>query len=147
MSGVETSLHGHVITVSDRASAGVTEDRSGPVAVSLLARHGVVASSPTVVPDERDAIAAAVIAGIASGADVVVLTGGTGIGPRDVTPEAVQPLLDKELAGLPEAIRAASRSHVATADLSRLVAGTIGGSLVLALPGSTGAVRDGLEPR
>lgn len=137
-------LHGHVITVSDRTAAGVTDDRSGPVAVSLLAQHGVRAAGPTVVPDERDAIAAAVISASKSGADVVVLTGGTGIGPRDVTPEAVQPLLDKELLGLPEAIRAASRSQVPTADLSRLVAGTIGGSLVLALPGSPGGVRDGL---
>ena len=137
-------LHGYVITVSDRTAAGVTDDRSGPLAVSLLAQHGVRAAGPTVVPDERDAIAGAVLSATKGGADVVVLTGGTGIGPRDVTPEAVQPLLDKELFGLPEAIRAASRSQVPTADLSRLVAGTIGGSLVLALPGSPGGVRDGL---
>jgi molybdenum cofactor biosynthesis protein B len=97
-----------------------------------------------VVPDEIDAIAATVRDALIEGIEVIVLTGGTGIGPRDVTPEAVTPLLDKELPGIAEAIRAASRGAVPTADLSRLVAGVSGSTLVLAVPGSTGGVRDAL---
>jgi len=140
----EEILNGHVITVSDRAFRGDAQDVSGPVAVQLLGTHGINAGDVEVVPDDIDDIAHAVVSAVDGGADVVVLTGGTGIGPRDVTPEAVVPLLDKQLPGVPEAIRAASRESVPTTDLSRLVAGTRGGSLVLALPGSPGGVRDGL---
>ncbi len=137
-------LRGRVITVSDRVAAGEAEDRSGPLAVALLTDFGVETEFPTLVPDEQFEIAQAVRSALAEGVDVVLLTGGTGIGPRDVTPEAVKPLLDKELPGICEAIRAATREHVPTADLSRMVAGTIGESLVLAFPGSTGGVRDGI---
>jgi len=138
------AIRAHVITVSDRVSAGVAEDRSGPLAVSLLAAAGTRGAGHSVIPDHVDEIAAAVRLAVDSGCDVVVLTGGTGIGPRDVTPEALQPMLDKWLPGVAEAIRAASRTQVATADLSRLVVGTVGHTLVIALPGSTGGVRDGL---
>lgn len=140
----DTTWRGEVVTVSDRVSAGTAQDRSGPLAAALLAEHAIACGAPTVVPDEGDQIAAAVRAALTRGVDVVVLTGGTGIGPRDVTPEAVRPLLDKEIPGIPEAIRAASRSAVPTADLSRLVVGVSGGAFILALPGSTGGVRDAL---
>jgi molybdenum cofactor biosynthesis protein B len=138
------SLQALVVTVSDRCFAGSALDESGPLAAELLGSHGITAASVMVVPDEVDAIAAAVRGALADGADVVVLTGGTGIGPRDVTPEAVHPLLDKTLPGIPEAIRAASRAAVPTADLSRSVAGVAGQSFILAVPGSTGGVRDAL---
>ncbi len=122
-------LHGRVITVSDRVSAGEAEDRSGPLAVALLTEFGVDTEPPTFVPDEQNEIAQAVRSAVAAGVDVVVLTGGTGIGPRDVTPEAVRPLLDKDLPGVAEAIRSASRPQVASADLSRQVVGTVERSL------------------
>jgi molybdopterin synthase catalytic subunit/molybdopterin biosynthesis enzyme MoaB len=97
-----------------------------------------------VVADERTAIAAAVRAAIAGGARIVVTTGGTGAGPRDVTPEALRAAGLRELPGLGEAIRAASRGRVPTADLSRALGGSLDGAVVLALPGSPGGVRDGL---
>ena len=130
-----------VITVSDRVSQGVREDGSGPLLVELLG----AGEPPVVVPDEREAIASAVKDAVAAGYDLVVTTGGTGIAPRDVTPEAVQPLLDREIPGVLEAVRAVGRDHVPTAALSRGVAGTLGSSFVVTLPGSTGGARDGAQ--
>ena len=97
-----------------------------------------------VVPDDASAIARAVQEAALT-YDLVVTTGGTGVAPRDVTPDAVGPLLDKELPGIMEAIRADGRAQVATAALSRGVAGTLGSALVITLPGSTGGVRDGAK--
>ena len=127
-----------VITVSDRSFAGTREDVSGPLLASLFGTDDVV-----VVPDEVDAIATAVQQAVAQGIDLVLTTGGTGVAPRDVTPEAVRPLLERELPGVMEAIRAAGK--VPTAALSRGVAGIVGRSFVVTLPGSTGGVRDGAE--
>jgi molybdenum cofactor biosynthesis protein B len=127
-----------VITVSDRSFAGARADTSGPLLASLLGGAEVI-----VVPDEQDAIAAAVSSAVAQGFDLVVTTGGTGVAPRDVTPEAVRPLLDRELPGVMEAIRAAGK--VPTAALSRGVAGIIGRTFVVTLPGSSGGVKDGAE--
>jgi molybdenum cofactor synthesis domain-containing protein len=98
----------------------------------------------TVVPDEINAIRAAVRLAVAGGVRAVVTTGGTGITPTDVTPEAVRPLLDREIPGIAEAIRLASREKVPTSVLSRGVAGSIGRTLVVTLPGSNGGVRDGM---
>ena len=128
-----------VITVSDRVSQGLRDDASGPLLVELLG----AAAPPLVVPDEQDQIAAAVQDSVAAGYDVVVTTGGTGIAPRDVTPEAVAPLLDRELPGVLEAVRAVGRATVPTASLSRGVAGVMGPAFVVTLPGSTGGARDG----
>jgi len=97
-----------------------------------------------VVPDEVEAVQAAVRAA-ASSYDLVVTTGGTGLSPRDVTPEATRPLLDRELPGIAEALRQRNAAKVPTAVLSRGLAGTIGTTLVVNLPGSTGGVRDGVE--
>jgi molybdenum cofactor synthesis domain-containing protein len=111
------------------------------------AGHEVV--SQVVVPDEVAAIGSAVQAALQAGASFVVTTGGTGITPTDVTPEAVRPLLERELPGIAEALRLVSRDKVPTSVLSRGVAGTIGTALVVTLPGSPGGVRDGiavLEP-
>jgi molybdenum cofactor biosynthesis protein B len=129
--------------VSDRSFAGERPDTSGPLLAALLAELGLVVSDVVVVPDDRDRIAAAVDV-LAAGHDLVVTTGGTGLAPRDVTPEAVRPLLDREVPGLAEALRMDNRSAVPTSVLSRGVVGTIGTTLVVTLPGSTGGVRDGV---
>jgi molybdenum cofactor synthesis domain-containing protein len=97
------------------------------------------------VPDEVEAIRGSIRSALAAGAAVVITTGGTGVTPTDVTPEATRPLLDREVPGIAEAIRLASRDRVPTAVLSRGVAGTIGTSLVVNLPGSPGGVRDGMD--
>jgi molybdenum cofactor biosynthesis protein B len=131
-----------VITVSDRSHGGLRHDASGPLLASLMAALGFVVSDVVVVPDEADAIASAVRSAVASH-DVVLTTGGTGLSPRDVTPEAVHPLLDKEIPGIAEALRLENRSAVPTTILSRAVAGTIGRCVVVTLPGSTGGVKDG----
>src|SRR5947209_10901057 len=132
-----------VVVASNRAAAGVYEDRTGPVIVKWLCERGYQTPDPVVVPDGspvRDAIAGAV----ADVVDVVLTTGGTGISPTDRTPEATEPLLDRRLPGLAEAIRSSGLPKVPTAVLSRGLAGVAGQTLVVNLPGSTGGVRDGL---
>lgn len=133
-----------VITCSDTAAADGHADRSGPLAASLLGDLGFTVAEPQVVPDDTTAISAAVQAAIAAGCRAVVCTGGTGIGPRDVTPEAVAALGGKRLPGFGEAMRAAARGSVPTTDLSRSGAVAVDDAIVLLLPGSTGGVRDGL---
>ena len=132
-----------VVTVSDRAASGEREDRSGPAAAALLDEAGVEVLDVVVVPDDEDAVREAVREA-AGRADLVVTTGGTGLGPRDRTPEAVLSLLERRAEGLADVVRAAGADHVPTAPLSRGVAGTVGACLVVTLPGSTGGVRDGL---
>jgi len=132
-----------VVTVSDRSARDERPDTSGPLLASLLADLGLDVSPVVVVPDEAEVIAATVRE-LATGHDLVVTTGGTGLSPRDVTPEAVRPLLDREVPGLAEALRQDNRATVPTAVLSRGVAGTLGTALVVTLPGSTGGVRDGV---
>ena len=133
-----------VITCSDSAADGRAEDTSGPLAAELLGALGIEVTDVRVVSDDEAAIAAAVRAAIADGAHIVVTTGGTGAGPRDVTPEALHAMGLRELPGFGEAIRAASRAQVPAADLSRALGGILDGAAVLALPGSPGGVRDGL---
>jgi molybdenum cofactor synthesis domain-containing protein len=133
-----------VITCSDSAADGTAADTSGPLAADLLEALGHDVTGVIVVPDEIGAIVAAVRAAVADGARIVVTTGGTGAGPRDVTPEALRAAGLRELPGLGEAIRAASREQVPAADLSRALGGVLDGAVVLALPGSPGGVRDGL---
>lgn len=139
-------LPGAVITVSDRVAAGAREDRSGPLAVQLLSEYDVECAAPTVVPDEVGQIRAAVQGAVAGGARVVLTTGGTGVSPRDVTPEAVAGLLRAELPGVAEQIRAAGLASTPLAVLSRGVVGVVGpdpgSALVVCAPGSTGGVRD-----
>ncbi|MCW2606090.1 MAG: molybdenum cofactor synthesis domain [Frankiales bacterium] len=133
-----------MITVSDRSSRGERPDTSGPLLASLLAELGCTVAPVVVVPDDVEAVQQALRAAVARGADVVVTTGGTGLTPRDVTPEATRPLLDREVPGIAEALRAVSREAVPTSVLSRGLAGTIGRALVVNLPGSSGGVRDGV---
>ena len=130
-----------VIVCSDSAAAGTSQDTTGPVLAAGLWDLGCAVDEVQIVPDEIPAITAAIRA---SGADVVVCTGGTGLGPRDVTPDAVLAVIDRQLPGFGEAFRARGRRATPLADLSRAVAGTMGSSLVVALPGSHGAVADGL---
>ena len=132
------------ITVSNRASAGVYEDRSGPVLVSLLSAAGCVVDGPVVVADGSP-VAVALREAVASGYEVVVTTGGTGLTPLDLTPEMTRRVLEREIPGIAEALRAAgSAAGVPAAILSRGVAGVAGRTLIVNLPGSTGGVRDGV---
>jgi molybdopterin adenylyltransferase len=131
-----------VLTVSDGVSEGSREDRSGDVLAELLGQEGYEVVR-RVVPDEREAIARA-IEELAEEAALVLTTGGTGLGPRDVTPEATSAVLDREAPGIAEAIRADSMGKTPHALLSRGVAGVRGRTLVVNLPGSPGGCRDGL---
>jgi molybdenum cofactor synthesis domain-containing protein len=133
----------HVITASNRAAAGVYPDRGGPLIVEWLRGRGYDVPEPTVAPDGSP-VGEAMRAAVADGVDVVVTTGGTGISPTDATPEVTRELLDFEIPGLADAIRAAGAPKVPTAVLSRGLAGVAGRTLVINLPGSTGGVRDGL---
>lgn len=138
-----TSLTATVVTVSDRSAAGEREDVSGPLAVSLLHDAGFSADV-VVVPDDRERIAATLVAAARCGDHLVVTTGGTGVGPRDVTPEATGSLVDREVPGLAERIRAVGAEHLPQAMLSRGRAGIVGSTLVVNLAGSPGAVREGI---
>ena len=134
-----------VITCSTRAAGGVYPDRGGPLVVQALRQWGFEVADPTVVPDGPE-VGEALSAALSSGADVVVTTGGTGLSPTDGTPEATRAVLDREVPGIAEAIRAAGVAKgVPTAMLSRGVAGLAGPTLVVNLPGSSGGVRDALE--
>jgi cyclic pyranopterin phosphate synthase len=139
-----TGARARVVTVSDRAAAGVYPDRSGPLAAATLADLGFAVDEVVVVPDERETIADSVRRAVADGVELVVTTGGTGLAARDVTPEATRTVLDREVPGLTEALRSAGARAVPTAVLSRGLAGVRGRALVVNLPGSTGGVRDGL---
>jgi molybdenum cofactor synthesis domain-containing protein len=143
--GVPAGTRAAVITASNRSARGEREDTSGRFLADRLALLGCVVPSPTVVPDSVSAIQAAIRAALAAGASIVVTTGGTGLTPTDVTPEATRPLLDREIPGIAEAIRLVARDRVPTSVLSRGLAGTIGSALVVNLPGSPGGVRDGMD--
>ena len=136
------------ITISDRASAGIYEDRSGPEIEIVLREFfgGAVKFESAIVPDEIDLISA-MLKKFADElkCDLVVTTGGTGISARDVTPEATKVVLEKELPGFGEIMRVQSFSKVKTAILSRAVAGTRGKTLIVNLPGKPAAVRECLE--
>ena len=134
-----------VVSVSNRASAGVYEDRTGPVLVEGLGRLGFDVDGPRVVPD-GDPVAEVLREAVAAAYDVVVTSGGTGITPTDRTPEMTRAVLDTDLPGIAEALRAhGTGKGVPTAALSRGLAGLAGRTLVVNLPGSPGGVRDGLE--
>jgi molybdenum cofactor biosynthesis protein B len=130
-----------VLTVSDRVSRGEAEDASGDLLEELLRGDGYHVER-AVVPDEADAIAAA-IEELADSASLVLTTGGTGLAPRDVTPEATRTVLQREAPGIAEALRADAIARTPHGLLSRGVAGVVGRTLVVNLPGSTGGCRDG----
>ncbi|WP_182379357.1 MogA/MoaB family molybdenum cofactor biosynthesis protein [Nocardioides sp. WS12] len=139
-----TGLPATVIVASNRAAAGVYDDTTGPLIVDALQGLGFVVAAPVVCPD-GEPVGEAIAAAVAAGARVVLTTGGTGLTPTDRTPEATRPLLDREVPGVAEAIRAAGVAKgVPTAALSRGVAGIAGQTLVVNLPGSRGGVKDAL---
>jgi molybdenum cofactor synthesis domain-containing protein len=133
------------VTVSNRAAAGVYEDRSGPVLTELLRAAGCETDGPVVIPDGA-AVEAALRDAVTAGYDVVVTTGGTGLTPGDLTPEMTRLVIDREIPGIAEAIRAAGvTAGIPAAMLSRGVAGLAQTTLIVNLPGSTGGVRDGMK--
>ena len=132
------------VTVSNRAAAGVYEDRSGPVLVSLLGAAGCSVDGPVVVADGAP-VESALRSAVSRSYDVVVTTGGTGLTPLDLTPEMTRRVIEREIPGIAEALRAAgAAAGVPAAILSRGVAGVAGRTLIVNLPGSTGGVRDGM---
>lgn len=132
-----------VIVASNRAAKGVYEDKTGPVITAWLAARGWDVPDPVVVED-GDPVGEALRVAVAAGVQVIVTTGGTGISPTDRTPDVTRAILDYELPGVADAIRAAGLPAVPTAVLSRGVAGVAGRTLVVNLPGSRGGVKDGL---
>lgn len=138
------NIHAVVITVSDSAAAGLRPDASGPEACRRLREAGLTVGDPVVVPDDRARIAAALRQAV-SRSSLVVTTGGTGLGPRDVTPEATRDVIERDAPGIAELLRAHGLRQTPMAALSRGVAGMAGSCLVVNLPGSPRAVRDGLE--
>ncbi|RPK50583.1 Molybdopterin adenylyltransferase [Streptomyces sp. ADI91-18] len=137
------SPRGLVVTASNRASQGVYADKGGPLLAAALEELGFAVDGPRVVPD-GDPVEQALREGVAAGYDVILTTGGTGISPTDRTPDATARVLDYEVPGIPQAIRAEGLAKVPTAALSRGLAGVAGRTLIVNLPGSTGGVRDGL---
>jgi len=133
-----------VVVASNRAAAGVYDDTTGPLIVSALLDWGFTVAEPAVVPD-GEPVASAISSAVAGGARVVLTTGGTGLTPSDRTPEVTRPLLDREVPGIAEAIRAYGvAAGIPAASLSRGLAGVAGSCLVVNLPGSRGGVKDGL---
>jgi molybdopterin adenylyltransferase len=137
-------MNAAVLTVSDGVSAGVRDDRSGDVLAELLGEEGFEVER-RVVADDATQIADAIRALTDGGARLVLTTGGTGFAPRDVTPEATRTVIDREAPGLAEAIRADAIKRTPHALLSRGVAGLLGSTLVVNLPGSPGGCRDGFD--
>lgn len=134
-----------VITCSNRSASGERADDSGQLLVQELNDQGHEVVLRRIVPDDIEQIRVSIRDAMAAGAAVVLTTGGTGLTPTDVTPEAVRPLLEREIPGIAEALRAVGREAVPTSVLSRGVAGAIGSTLLVTLPGSPGGVRDGLR--
>jgi len=135
-----------ILTVSDKGSRGEREDRGGPVIQRVVSELGGKVAAYEIVPDEKPRIQEKIVQWADSlGVDVVLTTGGTGLAPRDVTPTATLEVIDYEVPGIPEAMRAESLKKTPNAMLSRMVAGVRGRTLVVNLPGSPRAVEECLE--
>ncbi|MDR7087568.1 molybdenum cofactor synthesis domain-containing protein [Aeromicrobium panaciterrae] len=135
-----TSRQAAVITVSDRAAAGTSTDTSGPAVADLLREAGYTCDDPIVIPDGADSVEQALRQAIASGARLVITTGGTGIAPRDETPEGTDRVITRHLPGIVEEIRRAAALEKPGGMLSRGLAGVVGTALVVNVPGSRAAV-------
>ncbi len=135
----------HVITVSDGVFHGKREDKSGPALLALLHAGGHEVTGPEVVPDEAPRIIEAIETAIARGMDVVVTTGGTGLGPRDVTPQATAELIEYQVPGIAEEMRRAGAASTPMAALSRAMAGVRGRTLIINVPGSVKGATESLE--
>lgn len=140
----------HVITLSDRAAAGTYEDRSGPVIRDMTMEYFTeqgrrIYLDHSLIPDDGGKLAQ-ILSGLCNdGVDIVITSGGTGVGPRDIAPETIRPMLDKEITGIMEYIRVTSGKKNLNALISRSVAGTIGTTQVYSLPGSVKAVREYMD--
>ena len=134
-----------VLVISDGVAAGTKEDRSGPAIVERLERLKVEVIARGVVADEPEAIAAQVKVWAKEGVDLILTTGGTGLSPRDRTPEAIAPILDREVPGIMEAARAYGQERMPLAIMSRGIAGMIGRTLVITLPGSTRGAQETMD--
>jgi len=133
-----------VITVSDRSSRGEREDLSGPIAVAALREAGFSCQDPIVVPDGADEVEGALRAALTDGIRVIVTTGGTGVGPRDETPEGTQRLLTRSIPGIAEELRRRATAQKPAGMLSRGVSGIAEGAFVVNLPGAPAAVEAGM---
>ena len=142
--GDTISLRALVLTVSDRCFQGLREDLSGPAVADLLERTGFPVVTRETVPDEVDIIAEALRRGTTA-SDLIVTTGGTGLAPRDVTPEATRMVCERLVEGLAERMRAVGVRQTPLAALSRAVCGTVGSTLIVNLPGSPRGAQDSLE--
>jgi len=140
-----TAIRAGIITVSTKGAAGERTDESGPAMRDVLVAAGHEVVSAELVPDDAGAVATAILNAARSGANVVLTSGGTGLSPNDVTPEATRRVIDREVPGIAEALRAKSLEKTAHGMLSRGVAGAVGSTLVVNLPGSPRAVRESLE--
>jgi molybdenum cofactor synthesis domain-containing protein len=138
-------IRARVITCSDAASRGEREDRSGPAVLDLLRQHGYAVDRVILVPDDVEQISRAIVDATDGGIRLVVTTGGTGIAPRDVTPEATMIVCDRVIPGIGELMRARSLEKTPMAALSRAQAATRGAALIVNLPGSTSGAVENLE--
>lgn len=135
-----------VLTISDRGASGETEDKSGPLAASIISEStGWPVERRSIIPDELEAITRTLIDWCEDGLDLILTSGGTGFAPRDITPEATRAVIDREAPGLAEALRAESLKVTRHAMLSRAVAGLRGRTLIINLPGNPKAVRENLD--
>ncbi len=138
-------LKAAVIVCSDTISAGQKEDKAGKAIIAKLEKSGVEIGAYDIIPDEKEAIQGKLNNYHADGFNMVIYTGGTGLSIRDVTPEAIEPLLDRRIPGIEEAIRNYGQNRMPYAMLSRSVVGVKGSTLVMALPGSTNGARESME--
>jgi molybdenum cofactor synthesis domain-containing protein len=139
------SIRAAVITASTKGAAGERVDESGPAMAEVLRANGIEVLSVDLVADDVDRIVTSMRAAIRDGANVVLTTGGTGLSPNDVTPEATRRVIEREIPGIAEAVRARSLEKTAHGMLSRGIAGSAGPVLIVNLPGSPKAVRESLE--
>jgi molybdenum cofactor synthesis domain-containing protein len=139
------TIRAAVITASTKGAKGERPDESGPAMAEVLRANGIEVISTALVVDDVDQLVAAILEGIGAGANVVLTTGGTGLSPSDVTPEATRRVIEREIPGIAEAVRARSLAKTAHSMLSRAIAGSVGAVLIVNLPGSPKAVRESLE--
>lgn len=142
---MSVALRAGIITVSTKGFAGQRADESGPTMREALSAAGIAVVSADLVPDDVERVATAILAAARAGANVILTSGGTGLSPNDVTPEATRRVIDREVPGIAEALRAHALSKTPHGMLARGVAGALGGALVVNLPGSPKAARESLE--
>lgn len=142
---MEQNLKAAVIVCSDSIASGQKEDRAGKVIIQKLETSKVSIEDYSIIPDEKEKIQSKLRGFVEAGMDMVIFTGGTGLSPKDVTPEAIRPLIEREAPGIEEAIRSYGQARMPYSMLSRSVAGLIGNTLVLALPGSTKGAEESMD--